>query len=151
MRNSSNMVLLTFFGFTLADRVNVGPINLRTTPSATSRSVGAGGPVHLANRLALLTDDSVESPARSDENNTDLTKQTHVLDVHLPLASPKLLKSMTKRHHGSAESLDLAQPKQSKVSPGAHNRKSSRNRSTRVALVVSVQPPVKPCLRSGFL
>ncbi|MPC75948.1 hypothetical protein E2C01_070349 [Portunus trituberculatus] len=28
MRNSSNMVLLTFFGFTLPDRVNIGPINL---------------------------------------------------------------------------------------------------------------------------
>ncbi|MPC84027.1 hypothetical protein E2C01_078751 [Portunus trituberculatus] len=105
MRNSSNMVLLTFFGSTPPDRVNVRPINLRvhsrqcpryrleqdilqlansqfitlgsarqkdgigatsyasltacssaesagpkTTPPATSRSVGVGGPVHLANR-----------------------------------------------------------------------------------------------------
>ncbi|MPD00047.1 hypothetical protein E2C01_095495 [Portunus trituberculatus] len=31
----------------------------KTTPPATSRSVGAGGPVHLANRFALLSDDSV--------------------------------------------------------------------------------------------
>ncbi|MPC79449.1 hypothetical protein E2C01_073977 [Portunus trituberculatus] len=29
MRNSSNMVLLTFFGSTLPDRVDIGPINLR--------------------------------------------------------------------------------------------------------------------------
>ncbi|MPC96563.1 hypothetical protein E2C01_091827 [Portunus trituberculatus] len=29
MRNSSNMVFLTFFGFTFPDRVNIGPINLR--------------------------------------------------------------------------------------------------------------------------
>ncbi|MPC62810.1 hypothetical protein E2C01_056900 [Portunus trituberculatus] len=109
MRNSSNMVLLTFCGSTLPDRVHIGPINLRvrsrqspkyrleqdilqfansqfislgsarrellyrqkdgtsatsnaslvarssaesagpkTTTSSTSRSVGAGGPVHLA-------------------------------------------------------------------------------------------------------
>ncbi|MPC86103.1 hypothetical protein E2C01_080919 [Portunus trituberculatus] len=236
MRNSSNMVLLTFFGSTLPDRVNVRPINHRcfscfgyghdkstckeasrcgnysaldshteehcnavcncfhcrdadqlantqfislgsarhellyrqkagtgatsyallaartsvesagpkTILSATSRSVRAGGPVNLANRFALLTDDSVQSPARSDENNTDLTKLTHVVDVHSPPASPKLFKNMAKRHRGSAESLDLAQPKQSKVSPGAHNRKSSRDRSTRVVPVVSVQPPVTP-------
>ncbi|MPC73838.1 hypothetical protein E2C01_068178 [Portunus trituberculatus] len=51
---------------------------------------------------------------------------------------------MTKRHRGSAESLDLALPKQSKVSPGAHNRESSRDRSARVAPVVSAQPPVTP-------
>ncbi|MPD03829.1 hypothetical protein E2C01_099485 [Portunus trituberculatus] len=49
---------------------------------------------------------------------------------------------MTKRFHGSAESLDLAQPKQSKVSPGAHNRESSRDRSAMVAPVVFVQPSV---------
>ncbi|MPC86107.1 hypothetical protein E2C01_080923 [Portunus trituberculatus] len=29
MRNSSNMILLTFFGSTLPDRVHIGPINLR--------------------------------------------------------------------------------------------------------------------------
>ncbi|MPC67184.1 hypothetical protein E2C01_061351 [Portunus trituberculatus] len=29
IRNSSNMVLLTFFGSTLPDRVHIGPINLR--------------------------------------------------------------------------------------------------------------------------
>ncbi|MPC94607.1 hypothetical protein E2C01_089784 [Portunus trituberculatus] len=49
---------------------------------------------------------------------------------------------MTKWHRGSAESLDLAHPKPSKFSPGAHNRESSRDRSARVAPVVSVQPPV---------
>ncbi|MPC88708.1 hypothetical protein E2C01_083627 [Portunus trituberculatus] len=109
----------------MAARTLVESAGQKTTPSATSRSVGAGGSVHLANRFALLTDDSVESPARSDENNMDLTKLTHVVDVHLPPASPKLLKSMTKRHRGSAESLDLAQPKQSKVFPGAHNHRAS--------------------------
>ncbi|MPC98647.1 hypothetical protein E2C01_094025 [Portunus trituberculatus] len=51
---------------------------------------------------------------------------------------------MTKRHRSSKESLDLAQPKQSKVSPVAHNRESFRNRSARVAPVVSVQPSVTP-------
>ncbi|MPC61888.1 hypothetical protein E2C01_055965 [Portunus trituberculatus] len=29
MKNSSNMVLLTFFGSTLPDRVHIGPVNLR--------------------------------------------------------------------------------------------------------------------------
>ncbi|MPC76967.1 hypothetical protein E2C01_071404 [Portunus trituberculatus] len=168
MRKSSNMVLLTFFGSTLPDRVNVEPINLRvrsrqchryrleqdilqlannqfislgsarrellyrqkdgtgatsyaslaarssaesacpkTTPPATSRSVGVGGPVHLANRFGLLSDDSVQSSLRSNENNTDLTKVTHIVDVHLPTVSPKPLKGLTKRHRGSAESIDL--------------------------------------------
>ncbi|MPD05347.1 hypothetical protein E2C01_101086 [Portunus trituberculatus] len=74
----------------------------KTTTSATSRSVGAGGPVHLANRFALLSD---ESSVGSDENNTDLTKLTHVVDIHLPPPSSKPLKGMTKRHSGSAESI----------------------------------------------
>ncbi|MPC84135.1 hypothetical protein E2C01_078862 [Portunus trituberculatus] len=73
-----------------------------------------------------------------------MSKVTHLVDVHLLAASPKLLKSMTKRDRGSVESLDLAQPKQSKVSPGAHNREFSRDRSTRVAPVVSVQLLVTP-------
>ncbi|MPC72194.1 hypothetical protein E2C01_066491 [Portunus trituberculatus] len=80
----------------------------KTTTPTTSRSVLAGGPVHLANRFALLSDDSAESPARSDENNTDLTKQTHVVDVHLPHVSPRPLQGMTKRHRSSAESIDFA-------------------------------------------
>ncbi|MPC52534.1 hypothetical protein E2C01_046405 [Portunus trituberculatus] len=63
----------------------------KTTP-ATSHSVGAGGPVHLANRFALLSDESVESSVRSDGNNPDMTKVTHVVDVHLPPTSLKLLK-----------------------------------------------------------
>ncbi|MPD05842.1 hypothetical protein E2C01_101612 [Portunus trituberculatus] len=42
------------------------------------------------------------------------------------------------------ESLDLAQPKQSKDSPGSHNRESSRDRYTRVAPLVFIQPPVTP-------
>ncbi|MPC71619.1 hypothetical protein E2C01_065903 [Portunus trituberculatus] len=116
----------------------------KTTSLATSRSVRAEGPVHLANKFALLSDDSVESSLRSNKINTDLTKVTHVVDVHLPPASPKPLKGLTKRHHSSAKSLDLVQPKQSKVSPGALDRESSRNRSTRVAPVVSVQPAVTP-------
>ncbi|MPC59937.1 hypothetical protein E2C01_053969 [Portunus trituberculatus] len=155
MRNSSNIVLFTFFGSTLPDRVHIDPINLRVrfrqylryrleqdilqlsnsqsvrlgsprrellyrqkdgtgatsyaslvarssaesagpkaTPSPTSRLVGAGGPFYLANRFAFLSDDSVDS-------------------------SP--LKGLTKRHRGSAESLDLALPKQSKVSTGEHD------------------------------
>ncbi|MPC74254.1 hypothetical protein E2C01_068608 [Portunus trituberculatus] len=49
---------------------------------------------------------------------------------------------MTKRHRGSAESIEFAQPKQSKVSPGAHARESSRDRTVMVAPVVSAQPSV---------
>ncbi|MPC96397.1 hypothetical protein E2C01_091656 [Portunus trituberculatus] len=49
---------------------------------------------------------------------------------------------MTKRHRGSAESIEFAQPKQSKVSPGAYDRKSSSHRSAMVAPVIFVQPPV---------
>ncbi|MPD00131.1 hypothetical protein E2C01_095584 [Portunus trituberculatus] len=51
---------------------------------------------------------------------------------------------MTKRHRGSAESIDFAKPKQSKVSLGAHDRESSKDRSAMVAPVVSFQPPVTP-------
>ncbi|MPC72210.1 hypothetical protein E2C01_066508 [Portunus trituberculatus] len=203
LRNSSNIVLVTFFGSTLPDSVHIGPINLRvrsrqcpryrleqdilqlansqfisfgsasrelpyrqkdgtgatsyaslaarcsaksagpkTTSPATSRSVGAGDPVHLANRFVLLSDDSVESSVRSDRNNSDMTNVTHVVNVHLPPASPKPLKGLTKRHRGSAESIDLAQHKQSKVSPGVHDRESSKDRSAMVAPVVSVQPSV---------
>ncbi|MPC86157.1 hypothetical protein E2C01_080973 [Portunus trituberculatus] len=49
---------------------------------------------------------------------------------------------MTKRHRGSAESIECAQPKQSKVSPGAHDREYSSHRSAMVAPVISFQPPV---------
>ncbi|MPC35948.1 hypothetical protein E2C01_029388 [Portunus trituberculatus] len=201
MRNSSNMVLLTFFGSILPDRVHIGPINLRvrsrqclryrleqdilklansqfislgsarsellyrqqdgtgvtsyaslaarssaesvgskTIPSATSHSVGAGGPVRLANRFALLFDDSVESSVRSDGNNPDLTKVTHVVDVHLPPASPKPLKGLTKWHRlCGVDRLNSA-----KVSPGAHDRESSRDRSAKVTPMVSVQPFMMP-------
>ncbi|MPD06217.1 hypothetical protein E2C01_102014 [Portunus trituberculatus] len=65
-----------------------------------------------------------------------------IVDVHLPPPSPKPLKGMTKLHRGSAESIEFAQPKQYKVSPGAHDRESSRDRSAMVAPVISVQPPV---------
>ncbi|MPC99858.1 hypothetical protein E2C01_095300 [Portunus trituberculatus] len=116
----------------------------KTTTPATSRSVGAGGPVHFATRFALLSDGSVESSLRSDENSTDLSKITHIVDVHLPPVSPKPLKGLTKRLSGSAESIDLAQPKQSKVSPGVRDRESSRDRSAMVATVVSEQPPLTP-------
>ncbi|MPC74201.1 hypothetical protein E2C01_068553 [Portunus trituberculatus] len=128
----------------LAARTSVESACPKTTPSATSRSVWAGCPVHLANRFAVLSNDSVESSLRNDENNTDLTKVTHVVDVYLPPVSPKPLKGLTKRHRGSAESIDLAQPKQSKVSPGTRDCESSRNRSAMVAPVVSAQPPVTP-------
>ncbi|MPC67276.1 hypothetical protein E2C01_061449 [Portunus trituberculatus] len=111
----------------LAARSSAKSASPKATPG-TSRFVGAGGPVHLAKRFALLSDDSVKSSLRSDENNTDLTKVTHVVDVHLPPVSPKPLKGLNKRHRGPAESIDLAQPKQSKGSPGAHDRESSRDR-----------------------
>ncbi|MPC71088.1 hypothetical protein E2C01_065358 [Portunus trituberculatus] len=128
----------------LAARSSAESANLKTTAPATSHSVGADGPVHLTNRFALLSNDSVESTARSDENNTDLTKLTHVVDVQFPPALPKPLKGQTKRYCGSAESLDLAHPKQSKVSPGVHDRESSRDRSELVAPLISVQPSVMP-------
>ncbi|MPC38032.1 hypothetical protein E2C01_031533 [Portunus trituberculatus] len=78
------MVLLTFFGSNPADRVHIGPINLRP------------------------------------------------------------LKGLTKRHRGSAKLIDLAQPKQSKVSLGAHDRESSRDHSAMVTPMVSAQPSVTP-------
>ncbi|MPC84276.1 hypothetical protein E2C01_079008 [Portunus trituberculatus] len=81
-----------------------------------------------------------------------MTKVTHLVDVYLHLVSPKPLKGLTKRHLGFAESIDLAQPKQSKVSPGARDRESSRGRSAMVAPVVSVQPSVTPSVsdRASF-
>ncbi|MPC26468.1 hypothetical protein E2C01_019607 [Portunus trituberculatus] len=113
--------------------------------SATFNSLVAGGPaVRLANRFALLSDDSVESSQRCDGNPPALTKVTHVVDVHSLPVSPKPLKGLTKQHRGSAESIDLAQPKQSKISPGAHDCESSSDRSAMVAPMVSVQPSVIP-------
>ncbi|MPC25495.1 hypothetical protein E2C01_018612 [Portunus trituberculatus] len=118
--------------------------------SATSHSLmGGGSAVRLANRFALLSDDSVESSERCDGNPPALTMVTHVVDVHvvdvyaLPV-SPKPPKGLTKWHRGSAESIDLAQPKQSKISPGAHDRESSRDRSAMVPPSVSVQPSETP-------
>ncbi|MPC67275.1 hypothetical protein E2C01_061448 [Portunus trituberculatus] len=125
----------------LAARSSAESVGPKTTP-ATSRSVGAGGSVRLANRFALLSDDSIESSVRSDGNNPDLTKVTHAVDVHLSPVSPKALKGLIKRQRGSAESIDLAQPKQSKVFTGARDRESSRNRSATVAPTVSLQPSV---------
>ncbi|MPC76137.1 hypothetical protein E2C01_070542 [Portunus trituberculatus] len=89
----------------LAARSSAKSAGPKTTPLGTYRSVGAGGLVHLANRFALLSDDSVESPARSDENNTDFPKLTHVVDVHFPPASLKPLKGMNKRHRPSGPAL----------------------------------------------
>ncbi|MPC57942.1 hypothetical protein E2C01_051934 [Portunus trituberculatus] len=83
MRNSSNIVLLTFES-TLPDRVHIGPTNL------------------------------------------------------MPL------KGVTKRHSGSAESIDLAQAKQSKISHGAHDRESFRDHSAMATPMVSVEPAVTP-------
>ncbi|MPD04707.1 hypothetical protein E2C01_100410 [Portunus trituberculatus] len=75
-----------------------------------------------------------------------------IVDDHMPPISPKPLKGLTKRHRGSAESTDLAQSKQSKVSPGVHDRDFSRDRSAMVAPVVSLQPFCDALrLRSGFL
>ncbi|MPC51170.1 hypothetical protein E2C01_045009 [Portunus trituberculatus] len=113
--------------------------------SATSNSlVGGGSAVRLANRFALLSDDSAESSERCDGNPPALTKVTLVVDVHALPASPKHSKGLIKWDRGSAESIDLAQPKQPKISPGAHDRKSFRDRSTMVAPMVSVQPSETP-------
>ncbi|MPC54474.1 hypothetical protein E2C01_048393 [Portunus trituberculatus] len=128
MRNSYNMVLLTFFGSTLPDRVHIGPINHR---------VGVLFPA-----LFSVSHATVESSERCDGNPPDLTKVTHAVDVHFPPVSSEPLKGLTKRHRSSAESIDLAQPKQYKVSPGTHGRKSSSDRCAMVAPMVSVQPSV---------
>ncbi|MPC15982.1 hypothetical protein E2C01_008788 [Portunus trituberculatus] len=53
-------------------------------------------------------------------------------------------KGLTKRHRSSAESIDLAQMKQSKIFSGAHDRVSFRDRSAMAAPMVSVQPSVTP-------
>ncbi|MPC63471.1 hypothetical protein E2C01_057570 [Portunus trituberculatus] len=128
----------------LAARSSVESAGQKTIPFAPFRSVGEGGPVHSANRFALLSHDPVASSLRSDGNNPDMTQVTHVVDVHLHPVSSKPLKGLSKRHHSSAESIDLAQPKQSKVSPGAHDRASSRDCSAMLAQIVSVQPAVTP-------
>ncbi|MPC60820.1 hypothetical protein E2C01_054878 [Portunus trituberculatus] len=193
MRNSSNMVFLTFFGSFLTVFISVPSIlrqclryrleqdilqfansqfislgsarrellyrqkdgtcatsyaslaarssaeSLGPKTSATSHSlVGGGSAIRLANRFALLSDDSAESSERCDGNPPALTKVTHVVDVHALPVSHKPSKGLTKRHRGSAESIDLAQPKQSKISPGAHDCDSSRDCSAMVAPMVSV-------------
>ncbi|MPC53351.1 hypothetical protein E2C01_047240 [Portunus trituberculatus] len=114
------------------------------TSAASHSFVDGASAVRLANRFALLSDDSAESSERCDGNPPALTKVTHVVDVHALLVSPKPVKGLTKWHRGSAESINLTQPKQSKVSPGAHDRESSRDRSPMVAPMVSVQPSETP-------
>ncbi|MPC62752.1 hypothetical protein E2C01_056842 [Portunus trituberculatus] len=126
----------------LASRSSAESAGPKTTPSATFRSLGAGGPVRLANKFALLSDDSVESSERCDGNPLPLTKVTHIVDVHSTPVSPKPMKGLTKQQRGSAESIDLAQLKQSKISSGAYDRESFRDRSAMAALMVSVQPSV---------
>ncbi|MPC28640.1 hypothetical protein E2C01_021849 [Portunus trituberculatus] len=93
----------------LAARSSAESAGPKTTPSATSRSHSQGAVIHLANRFALLSDDSVESSEICDWNPPALTKVTHVVDVHSTPESPKPLKGLTKRHHSSAESTDMAQ------------------------------------------
>ncbi|MPC28838.1 hypothetical protein E2C01_022049 [Portunus trituberculatus] len=137
----------------LAARSSAESAGPKTTPSATSRSLGAGGPVvRLANRFALLSDDSVQSSERYDRNSPDLTKVTHAVDVHSPPVSPKHLKGLTKWHRDSAESIDLAQVKQSKIPSGAHDCESFEDCSAMTAPVVSVQPSVTPSVsdRASF-
>ncbi|MPC76050.1 hypothetical protein E2C01_070451 [Portunus trituberculatus] len=91
----------------LAARSSAKSEGLKT--SATSNSLVAGGlAVHLANRFALLYDDSVEASQRCDGNPPALTKVTQVDDVHSLPVSPKPLKGLTKRYRVSAESIDLA-------------------------------------------
>ncbi|MPC36124.1 hypothetical protein E2C01_029572 [Portunus trituberculatus] len=184
MRNSSNMVLLTFFGSSLPDRVHIGPINLRCyscygyghgksfckdasrcgnwstldshsekhcdaaaycshcrdahqlansqfinlgsarrellyhqkdgtgatsyaagpKTSATSRSLGTGGPaVRSANGFVILFDDSVESSQKCNGNPLALTKMTRAVDVQLPqkVLLPPVLTPVMMWHHCS--------------------------------------------------
>ncbi|MPC42869.1 hypothetical protein E2C01_036500 [Portunus trituberculatus] len=108
----------------LRQKDGTGVTTYASLAARSSRFVGAGDPVRLVNRIALLSDDSVESSERCDRN------------------LPDLIKGLTKWHYGSVDSIDLAQPKQYKVSPGAHGHESSRDHSAMVTPMVSVQPSV---------
>ncbi|MPC78511.1 hypothetical protein E2C01_072999 [Portunus trituberculatus] len=124
MRYSSNMVLFTLFGSTVPDRVNIVLI-LGQCP-----------------RYRLEQD--ILQFANNQYISLGSARRELLYRQKAGTVSPKPLKGLTKRHCGSAESIDLAQPKESKVSPGVHVRDSSRDRSAMVAPVVSVQPCVTP-------
>ncbi|MPC74818.1 hypothetical protein E2C01_069194 [Portunus trituberculatus] len=158
MRNSSNMVLLTFFGSTLPDRVNIGHINLRVRSRQCPRYRLEQDTLQLANsqfislgtaRRELLYRQKDGTGATSYASLAVRTSVESAGPKTTPATSPSVgadgppLKGLTKRHRGSAESIDLAQPKQFKVSLGARDRESSRDNAM-VAPVVSAQPPVLP-------
>ncbi|MPC63262.1 hypothetical protein E2C01_057357 [Portunus trituberculatus] len=153
MWNSSNMVLLSFFGSTLKDRIHIGLINLRVR----SRQCLEQDILQLANSQFISLGSARRELLYRQKDGTVQHLMLHwplALQLSLPVRRQLLLlplallgrplKDLTKRHRGSAESLDLSQLKQSKVSTGAHNPESSRDRSAMVAPVVFVQPLVTP-------
>ena len=128
----------------LAARSSAEPVALKTS-AAGSRSVVAGGPAVLsANRFALLSEDSVESSPRYDEAPPALTMVTHAAYIHARPPSSKPLKGLTKRLRGSAESIDLAQKKQSKISPGDRDSESLTDDSAMADAPVPPGPAVTP-------
>ncbi|MPC37261.1 hypothetical protein E2C01_030735 [Portunus trituberculatus] len=127
MRNSSNMVLLTFFYSTLPDRVHIGPINLRVLSRQCPR---------------YRLEQDILQLANSQFFNLGSARRELLYRQKDGTVSPKLLKGLNKRHCSSEESIDLAQVKQSKISNGAHNRESFRDQSAMAAPMVPVEPAV---------
>ncbi|MPC60214.1 hypothetical protein E2C01_054253 [Portunus trituberculatus] len=107
--------------------------------SLVQHSINTAGSLQMAPECVVVLQQRMEAMWRQLTS-----KVTHVVDIHALHVSPKPPKGLTKRHRGSAESIDLAQPKQSKISPGEHDRESSRDRSAMVAPTVSVQPSETP-------
>ncbi|MPC55006.1 hypothetical protein E2C01_048937 [Portunus trituberculatus] len=141
MRNSSNMALLTFFASTLPDRVYIGPINLRmrrfvSRPLHCFSCYGYGhGKSYYEDASRCCNCSALD--LHSEEHCNAAAYCFHCRDAH---------QSLTQRHRGSAESMDLAQVKQSKISSGAHDCKSFWGRSAMVAPMVSFQSPVTPSI-----
>ncbi|MPC49260.1 hypothetical protein E2C01_043058 [Portunus trituberculatus] len=169
MRNSSNMVFL-IFGSTLPDHVHIGPINLRCFScygyghgkSSCKEASRCGN----CSALDSHSEEHYNAAAycfhcrdthqvrsrqcpryRLEQDILQLANSQFISlgsARHELLYRQKSLKGLTKRYRGSAESIDLAQPKQSKVSPDAHDRNSSRDRSAMVPLMISIQPSMAP-------
>ncbi|MPD06235.1 hypothetical protein E2C01_102035 [Portunus trituberculatus] len=114
------MVLLTFFGSTLPDRVYIGPINLRvrrfiSRPLQCFSCYGYGHGKRSC-KEASRCGNCLALDSHSEEHCNTAVYCFHYRDAH----------------------------QQSKISPGAHDRESSRNRSAMVAPTVSVQPSETP-------
>ncbi|MPC68610.1 hypothetical protein E2C01_062812 [Portunus trituberculatus] len=197
MRNSSNMVLLTFFGSTLSDRVHIGPINLRVRRFVSrplqcfscywydrgKRSCKEASRCGNCSALGSYSEEHFDAVSycfhchnahqvRSRQCpryclQQDILQLANSQFISLGSACHELLSrqkdgtgatsyaSLAARSSAESAGSDqvaprlcgvdrLAQAKQPKISPGAHDHESFKDRSAMAAPIISVEPAVTP-------